>query len=143
MNHKFASIFDRFLAFLIDSVVVILVSTVIGLLILYTFSKLFGVDPNSFQSITNTMIVFPVIVFLYFPLMESSKYNGTFGKKVLGIKVFDVNLRRISFRRALMRTLGKIISSIGFIGFLAIAFSKNKQAFHDFFSGCLVFKIEE
>ena len=76
---------------------------------------------------------------LYFALMESSKYQGTLGKMALGIIVTDMEGRRISFGRATGRYFAKIISAIIiYIGFLMIAFTERKQGLHDMIADCLV-----
>ena len=46
----------------------------------------------------------------------------------------------IGFGTALARTLGKLLSSIFFIGFIMIAFTPRKQGLHDQMAGTLVLK---
>jgi uncharacterized RDD family membrane protein YckC len=72
------------------------------------------------------------VVMLYYATMESSKFQGTIGKLVMGIKVTDVNGERINFSKALLRNLSKIISGIVLmIGYLMILFDSKKQGLHD------------
>ena len=76
---------------------------------------------------------------LYYTLMESSRYQATLGKIVVGAIVTDLNGSRISFARANGRFFGKWISGAIFdIGFLIAAFTDKKQALHDILAGCLV-----
>jgi uncharacterized RDD family membrane protein YckC len=64
--------------------------------------------------------------------MESSHYQATFGKIALGIKVVNHNGQRLTFQKALLRNVSKIISSILFgIGFIMIVFDSRKQGLHD------------
>lgn len=79
-----------------------------------------------------------IFFWLYFLIMESSKYQGTLGKIILGIKVTDIDGNKINIGKASARHFSKIISSVLLIGFFAAAFTKKKQAFHDSISGCLV-----
>jgi uncharacterized RDD family membrane protein YckC len=80
-----------------------------------------------------------VLAWLYYAFMESSKYQGTLGKIVLGIAVTDMNGQRISFSRATGRYFAKIISQIIlFIGYFMIAFTEKKQGLHDMMASCLV-----
>jgi uncharacterized RDD family membrane protein YckC len=80
-----------------------------------------------------------VVQILYFAIMESSKYQATLGKMVLGIVVTDTDGKRISFGRAIGRNLGKIVSQIIlFIGYLMVAFTEKKQGLHDIMAKCLV-----
>ena len=59
--------------------------------------------------------------------------QGTFGKKLLGIKVVDREGKRLGFGRAILRNLSKIISMIPFgLGFLWAGFSKEKKGWHDY-----------
>ena len=87
------------------------------------------------------VIVFFVLVaaWLYFAIMESSSKQGTLGKMALGLKVTDLEGRRISFGRATGRHFGKIVSqTILYIGFIMAGFTQQKQALHDIMAGCLV-----
>jgi uncharacterized RDD family membrane protein YckC len=73
--------------------------------------------------------------------MESSKYQSTLGKAVLGIKVTDLKGNRISFGRASGRFFAKIISSLTLgVGYIMIAFTEKKQGLHDMIAECLVVK---
>jgi uncharacterized RDD family membrane protein YckC len=76
---------------------------------------------------------------LYFAIFESSGLQGTPGKLALGLRVTDLEGKRIGFWRATGRNLGKIVSSvILFIGYLMAGWTKRKQALHDMMAGCLV-----
>jgi uncharacterized RDD family membrane protein YckC len=82
-----------------------------------------------------------VAQWLYFALLESSSWQGTLGKKALGLIVTDMMGRRISFARATGRHFAKIISGmILLIGYLMAGFTERKQALHDMIAGCLVFR---
>ena len=76
---------------------------------------------------------------LYHAVMESSSFQATFGKKVLGMAVTDLAGQRISFARATGRHFGKFLSGVIMnIGFIMAAFTEKKQALHDMLAGCLV-----
>lgn len=80
-----------------------------------------------------------LVTLLYYPVMESSARQATFGKSLAGIKVTDLDGKRLSFGRALLRTIAKILSAIPFcIGFLLAAFTARKQALHDMLAKTLV-----
>ncbi|HYC86510.1 MAG TPA: RDD family protein [Chryseosolibacter sp.] len=82
-----------------------------------------------------------VVGILYYSILESSKFQGTVGKMAVGIKVTDMNGDRISFGKALLRSIGRQISGlILFIGYLMAAFTEKKQALHDMIAGTLVLK---
>jgi uncharacterized RDD family membrane protein YckC len=78
---------------------------------------------------------------IYYALLESSVWQATIGKKLLGLKVTDLAGNRISFARASGRFFGKILSGMILgIGFLMAGFTQRKQALHDILAGCLVLR---
>ena len=71
-------------------------------------------------------------VIIYGVIMEASPFQGTIGKFIMGLKVVDVNGERLTLKHSLKRNFSKLVSYSGFmIGFIWIAFSKKKQAWHD------------
>ncbi len=80
-----------------------------------------------------------VIMFLYFAILDSSEEQGTYGKRINGTKVTDLSGNRISFKRALGRSLAMFLSFLTLgVGFLMAGFTKKKQCLHDIVAGCLV-----
>jgi uncharacterized RDD family membrane protein YckC len=76
---------------------------------------------------------------LYWALLESSAWQATIGKKILGLKVTDLEGRRISFARASGRYFAKLISQLLLLfGFAMAGFTAKKQALHDLIAQCLV-----
>ena len=128
---NYASFWHRFGAYFIDSfmlsaIQLILLSPAIGGAVLSgDFEVMIGA-----AGIMNVINL--IVVLLYFPLMHSSKYQATFGKKWLGIKVVDESGQRISIARAFGRFFSCILSVLTFgIGFLMIFFTERRQALHD------------
>ena len=77
----------------------------------------------------------------YYAGMESSVRQATTGKGILGLRVTDLDGNRITFLRAAIRDLAKIISAfILLIGFIMVAFTERKQGLHDMIAGTLVVK---
>jgi uncharacterized RDD family membrane protein YckC len=79
---------------------------------------------------------------LYFALLESSEWQGTAGKKVLGLIVTDMAGQRVSFARASGRHFGKLVTSfipLG-IGYAMAGFTQKRQALHDMIASCLVLR---
>jgi uncharacterized RDD family membrane protein YckC len=82
-----------------------------------------------------------IVWWLYYALLESSPWQATPGKMVVGARVTDLAGVRISFLQATGRTFGKILSAIILgIGFIMVAFTPRKQALHDVMAGTLVIK---
>ncbi len=94
---------------------------------------------------------FVVTNWLYFALFESSPWQGTLGKKFIGLSVADLQGNRVTFARASGRFFsGRFLAHVPFIGSLYIAvdcicagLTSRKQALHDMFSGCLVLRRNE
>jgi uncharacterized RDD family membrane protein YckC len=152
-TQSYAGFWKRFLAHLIDSIVL-----GIGQAILIVPVILFvgvgmsgmesseGFDPES--EIMMALIAGPLLMvivisvvasWLYSALMEASKLQATLGKLALGIKVTDLTGNKISFGRASGRYFAKIVSSmILMIGYIMAGFTQQKQALHDIIASCLV-----
>jgi uncharacterized RDD family membrane protein YckC len=83
-----------------------------------------------------------VVTWLYHAWMESSDWQATLGKRMLGLVVTDMAGRRISFGRATGRHFGKIITNMvpAFIGYIMAAFTEKRQALHDMMAGCLILR---
>ncbi|MNW62045.1 RDD family protein [compost metagenome] len=69
---------------------------------------------------------------MYYSIFESSKLQGTPGKKALGIIVVNSRFERITFGHATGRYWIKILSFLTlYIGFIMAGFTEKKQALHD------------
>jgi uncharacterized RDD family membrane protein YckC len=88
------------------------------------------------------IIVCLLVVGAYFILLDASEKQGTWGKQIVGIKVTDLEGRRISRGRAAGRFCAKyFLSNCTFgIAFLMPLFTEKKQTLHDMISGCLAIK---
>ncbi len=76
---------------------------------------------------------------IYEAAMESSSKQATVGKMALGLKVTDLEGRRISFPRATGRHFAKYVSGMALlIGYIMAGFTERKQALHDMIAGTLV-----
>lgn len=69
---------------------------------------------------------------IYLSAFESSPWQASLGKRIMGVKVIDEHGDRVSIAQAFGRNIGKIASLavLGF-GFIWAAFSDRKQAWHD------------
>jgi uncharacterized RDD family membrane protein YckC len=154
----------RFAAYLIDSIIVGIPLTILSIVIFMIFfgtSDAFNTmisDPSYMETeMTNeeafafmgsyfgalgvTFLVNLVVAVAYFAGLHASKWQGTVGKKLLGLKVTDLNGNRISFWRALGRYLAMaILSGIFLIGYIIAAFTEKKQALHDLIASTVVLK---
>jgi uncharacterized RDD family membrane protein YckC len=78
----------------------------------------------------------------YFALLESSAWQASLGKKLLGLYVTDAEGKRISFARATGRFFAMALLSPLTLGIsdLMAAFTPRKQMLHDMMANCLVLK---
>ena len=137
-TQRYAGVWMRFLAYLVDALLMSAVLFPLGFGLGLTIGAS-GADANSPHVNPGTNGVSIVVGWLYYSLLESSSWQGTLGKKLLGMRVIDLNGNRISFGRATGRYFGKILSGmICFIGFVMVAFTEKKQGLHDMLAGTLV-----
>ncbi|HXZ14346.1 MAG TPA: RDD family protein [Candidatus Sulfotelmatobacter sp.] len=83
-----------------------------------------------------------VLYWIYYAIFESSSWQATPGKMILGLYVADLDGRRITFGRASGRFFGKLVSKYLtiYIGFIMAGFTARKQALHDILASCLVLR---
>ena len=131
---KYAGFWMRLAADLIDKTIIIIGSIIVDFII-----NDVTVDEAEFMA---RILVFYIIAgFIYCPVMDSSKTQGTFGKMLMGIKITDLQRRRISFDKATKRHSSKFFSYLTLgIGFILASFNKIKRVLHDIIYGCLVIK---
>ena len=76
---------------------------------------------------------------VYFVTLDSSAKQGTWGKQIVGLKVADLEGRRISVGRAVGRYFAHFLSYCTCsIGFLLPLFTQKRQTLHDLLCGCIV-----
>lgn len=131
----YAGFWRRYLALLIDGII-------LGLpLILLAVMVLWSVDVSSDDAspLGTIYLAYWVAAALYYALQESSAAQATLGKRALGIKVTDLDGRRLTFGKALGRWFAAALSYFTlYIGFLMAAFTTRHQALHDMVAGTLV-----
>jgi uncharacterized RDD family membrane protein YckC len=77
----------------------------------------------------------------YYIFLECSSWQATIGKRLLGLRVTDEHMRRISPGRSVLRYFGRNISTIPWLmGFLAPLITARKQALHDVIAGTFVLR---
>ncbi len=150
----YAGFWLRFVAYLIDSVILGIPSGIVIVVVLAAtgvMGSIHGGIPEEPQAIMallgmtfilGVVTLVLVVTWLYFAGMESSSWQGTVGKRALGLYVTDLGGRAVSFGRASGRFFGKLISGlIPFaIGYIMAGFTAKKQALHDMIAGCLVLR---
>jgi uncharacterized RDD family membrane protein YckC len=135
---RYAGFWIRFVAYLIDSVVLSIAGSIIGAI----FGVGLAMSGGGERSLTaGAYLIGVVVAWLYFALMESSERGATLGKMAVGVRVVTEQGQRLSFANATGRYFAKFISAIILcIGFIMIAFTDRKRGLHDMIAGTLVIK---
>jgi uncharacterized RDD family membrane protein YckC len=153
MNTNYAGFWYRFIAWIIDRILL----SVVGWIIIGPILAAIGVashfsitdfqdveDLGSLVAILGAMfgvalVVHALIHLFYHALFEASKYQGSVGKMALGIIVTDVAGQKLDFGKAFVRNLCKYISGLTlYVGYIIAGFTDKKQALHDLIAGTLV-----
>lgn len=131
--NSYAGFGRRFLAFLIDRVC-------IWLLLYILFGNHMHVSMYHIRHIFNPNTLWiEMLMMAYFVACETSSWQGTLGKKALGLKVVTEKYGRLKVGDAVLRFLAKYLSAmILFLGFIWIAFDRQKQGWHDKIAGTYV-----
>jgi uncharacterized RDD family membrane protein YckC len=109
-----------------------------------TSGRLTGAERQQAQQrFTARLIYFWEVAFFvaapYYVLLESSTMRGTVGKHMLGLRVTDLNGRRIRPGRAVKRYMCRLVSAMpAWYGFAMAGLTSRKQTLHDFLAGTLV-----
>lgn len=133
----FASFDQRLMAWAID---VFLIAVVYAVLIFLSF--LF-VQEQAVRVVllVGIAVMVPLTKLIYNIIADPSKTQGTIGKKLMDIKVTDLNGERISFEISLARNMAKIVSTLTLGGgYVYSFFNKKQQCLHDVMAGTLVIK---
>ena len=134
---KFANFWVRFAAFLIDWVVL----SVLSALALLVLGLPLVPDVTDYEARLKMNYISIVTGWLYYAGFESSTYQATPGKQAMGVFVTDTEGYSITFSRATGRFFGRILSVlILLIGYLMAAFTERRQALHDILAKTLVLK---
>ena len=118
----------RFVAFLIDGVVLFIVNQAIA-------GGAYGGDMTAASGLTF------IVDIAYFVGLWTYWGGQTLGKKAMGIKVVKTDGSAVTLVTAIIRYVGYIISAVGLlIGFIWVAFDANKQGWHDKIASTYVVK---
>jgi uncharacterized RDD family membrane protein YckC len=143
---SYAGFWLRAVAYVIDLLVLSLVS---GIFILGPLLPRAGISADNPWALLNNgsrqvlaiELLMMMLQWCYWALLESSAWQATIRKKILGLYVTDLSGKRISFARASGRYFAMIISTLTIgIGYLMAGFTPKKQALHDMIAECLVLK---
>lgn len=113
-SYRHAGFWIRVVASLIDAIVIAAISFVI-------------------QQIIGKSDALSTLIGAVYQIGMWVKNDGmTLGKKVMGIKVIQTNGQPMDIKTGIIRYIGYLVSGFALaIGFIWVAFDKNKQGWHD------------
>jgi uncharacterized RDD family membrane protein YckC len=151
----YAGFWVRFVAYLIDGVILGIPFFFVVMVLVFLFGGLrllarrgpVGPPDAAFMGpiilgYFLAFALFVVVQWLYFAGMESSARQATFGKAAMSLRVTDLEGRPLTFGHATGRFFAKIVSGLIplAIGYIMAGFTEKKQALHDMIAGTLVLR---
>ncbi len=158
----YAGFWRRFVAGFIDMIILLVPMFGIAMVMGVTLSPDCGsMDANAMPAAQPVFFVIAMLalVWAYKAILESSSWQATVGKKMLGLKVTTMDGQKVSLMQATMRTwpfwlaylmqvieslvgmggiLSTAVSLAGLVALIVIAFTPKKQGVHDMIAKTLV-----
>ncbi len=130
----------RFVAVLIDAVVVVTLQFVLGFLLALAGAK---VGRGGVESMSGLLMVFGYVISFTYYIILTGHSGQTLGKMLLRIQVVRTDGSAVGYGKAFFReVIGKFLSGIILaIGYLMAAFDDQKQALHDRLARTYVIKL--
>jgi len=135
----------RYAASIIDTIIL----NIIGIILLRVGSVAFDLASSGLQNLeTEEMITIMIPYFLFMLIVNIAYFTffhgstgQTLGKMVCKLKVVRLNGGPVGYGKAFVRWIGYLLSSIFYLGFLWVAWDKQKQGWHDKIAGTYVIRI--
>ncbi|MBZ5622636.1 MAG: RDD family protein [Acidobacteriia bacterium] len=150
---RYAGFWIRFVAWLIDSIILMVVGSIVQFALLGSLVTIPRPQPGaSPDAVFAAMLGMLGIVYLvnlviacsYEAFFISSSLSATPGKLALGLKVLRPNGARLSLGRAVGRYFSKILSGlILLIGFIMAGLDSQKRGLHDMICDTRVIKTQD
>jgi len=138
VSSAYATTWKRFVAVFVDGIILKVLSAAVFMAVLAVSSPADSPVIESFFELLDPGL--SLLMYLaYYTVLESSEAQATLGKRLVGIRVTDLEGRRLSFGRAFGRACARFLSYLSFgIGLLIQPFTERKQALHDLLAGTIV-----
>lgn len=140
---QYAEYMPRVGAYLLDMIFINLMTCIPQYGLIFGIVALAGQDRGSQEAAMLMgqfcgLLVAIAISLTYCVTLETSAKQGTWGKQIVGIKVTDLQGRRITVGQAVGRYFAKIITGCTCgVGLLMPLWTEKKQTLHDMMAGCL------
>lgn len=145
-EYVYAGFWLRLVAVIVDSFISMAIMFVIlllgGILLGMALSGVGTINEQLQMLVPLIWLILSLIIpWLYYALCEASNWQATPGKKLLGLRVTDLDGAQISFARASGRHWAKLLSYIIlYIGFMMAGWTEKKQGLHDMLANTLVIR---
>jgi uncharacterized RDD family membrane protein YckC len=129
---RYAGFWVRVAASIIDTIILYMANIPIGFLSPFMIER-WKTSPSYFFIIQGNIMLFGFIISAAYEIFLIGKYGATVGKMVFHLRVVTADRKQLTYLRSLGRHFAKFISSIicG-IGYIMIAFDKEKRGLHDY-----------
>ncbi len=151
----------RVVAWIIDSILILIGVYIVGIFLwpdlIETARHASETDGARLEVVSYSLsglgsVVLGVVFWAYTALQESAPAQATLGKRMMGIRVTDLDGARLSLLTASLRCwplylpglvgmvvgLNAIVGIAAFVACLAVPFTRRKQGLHDMIARCLV-----
>ena len=136
---QYAGLIKRSVALIIDIIVIIFLTLLVMGIIGFVLGGMFADFTALHVATSYGPLIDIVLIWFYYAGFESSKYQASLGKIIIGIYVTDIEGKRLSFGQATIRHFSKYVSTlILFVGYLMAGVTPKKQALHDMMAKTLV-----
>lgn len=137
---RYAGFWRRVAASVLDSFILAALNLVLMFIAVLALMQVGLAEDDGSPAVALIYLGGYAIAWLYFAITHSGAHQASPGKRALGIKVTDLEGRRISFARATGRYFAYLVTSLVTlgIGLLMVAFTSRRQALHDLIAGTLV-----
>ncbi|HTO91160.1 MAG TPA: RDD family protein [Candidatus Sulfotelmatobacter sp.] len=147
---RYAGFWRRFWAVVLDGLILQIVLVPIGWIVSRPNMAIINSDDltaeqlwSFLSSIALAVFISAILEWIYHAGMESSARQATLGKMALGMRVTDLQGRRISFLRATGRHFGHVLSNLTCgVGYIMQVFTARRQALHDLVAGTLIVRAD-
>ena len=147
---QYGGFWIRLVAYLIDAIILGVVSGLVQLLVMGSFLNIPRFEPgeNPFavlgpmMAVMGTATLISLAINCAYETFFVAKYGATPGKMALSLKVVRPNGGPVDVGRAFARYFGKVLSGlILFIGYIMIGFDAEKRGLHDMICDTRVIRI--
>ena len=142
IEYELASLWERFLAFLIDTLVIAVVYTILTVLILNGLSE----NMDEMTWIISVVVTLPMILFIFYQLLSEVLADGqSWGKKAMGIKVVRLDGQEPGLSDYLLRAVFHFVDtflSLTALAALFISSSAQRQRLGDMTANTSVVRVK-